>query len=68
VEYAALEDVGVWGKTIRRLVLERDRQPERWRARRAAAVARAAEFSWSQYGIEVVALYHHLARRVEAAC
>lgn len=68
VEYAALEDVNEWAATIRRLVSERDHEPARWRARRDAAVTRAAEFSWSRYAAEVASLYERLAGRAEAVC
>jgi glycosyltransferase involved in cell wall biosynthesis len=67
VEYADLDDVHEWAAMIRRLVLERDHEPARWRARREAAVARAAEFSWSRYATEVVHLYERLGCRTEAA-
>lgn len=67
-EYAPLDDVREWEATIRRLISERETQPELWRARRAAAVARAAEFSWSRYATQVVDLYQRLAGGIEAAC
>lgn len=68
VEYAALDDVEAWVATVRRLVAERDSHPDQWRARRDAAVARAAEFSWSRYAAEVVELYERLAGIAEAVC
>ena len=67
-EYAPVDDVAAWDGAIRRLVDERDRQPERWQARREAAVARAAEFSWSRYAEEVAALYGQLAEPGGAVC
>jgi glycosyltransferase involved in cell wall biosynthesis len=67
-EYAEVDDVDWWDATIRRLVAERDAQPDRWRARREAGIGRAADFSWSRYASEIVELYHRLAAGVEARC
>ena len=67
-EYAPLDDVDVWVRVIQRLVAERDHNPGQWRARHDAAVARAAEFSWSRYASHLVALYHRLSGRMAVAC
>jgi glycosyltransferase involved in cell wall biosynthesis len=67
-EYAPVDDVEAWVATIGRLVDERARQPGQWRARRDAAVTRAAEFSWSRYATEVVELYHRLTGRAQVTC
>lgn len=61
--YAPLADVGQWRQTILSLLAERDHSPERWRARTAAGVARAKEFSWSEYAARVAAIYCAVAGR-----
>lgn len=63
VSYAALADVAQWHRAILALLAERDHSPERWRARRAAGVQRAKEFSWSEYAARLVAVYCAVAGR-----
>ena len=67
--YAPLDDVPAWRDTVLALFRERDTAPDAWRARRAAARARAADFSWSHYTARVVDVYTAIARgeRVAAA-
>ena len=67
-EYVDVDDVEGWETTIRRLIAERDADPERWRLRREAGVSRAADFSWSRYAIEIVELYERLAGGIVAPC
>lgn len=57
VSYAALGDVPAWRSTILTLLHERDTAPERWRERQAQGLARASEFSWSQYAATLAGLY-----------
>jgi glycosyltransferase involved in cell wall biosynthesis len=66
VAYCVLEDVNAWRDTILALLRERETQPERWRARQAQGVARAAEFSWSHYAGRLVELYQSIAERAGA--
>jgi glycosyltransferase involved in cell wall biosynthesis len=63
VAYAALGDIGQWRDTVVSLLAEREQAPERWRARKAGGVARAAEFSWSHYAARVVDVYCAIASR-----
>jgi len=60
--YAPLNDAGAWRDTVLALFHERDTAPEAWAARRAAARARAADFSWSRYTTAVVNVYRVVAR------
>jgi glycosyltransferase involved in cell wall biosynthesis len=55
--YAPVADVPEWIESASRLLRERDQQPERWLARREAAIAQAAKFSWTNYAQEMVKLY-----------
>lgn len=59
--YAPLGDTDAWRDTVLALFHERDTSPEQWAARRAAARARAADFSWSRYAARVVEVYDTVA-------
>lgn len=61
VMYCAPGDVDAWVTTVGALLAEQRSNPERWRQRSEAGVARAASFSWSRYTTEMVALYRQLA-------
>ena len=63
VAYAPLGDIGQWRDTVVSLLTEREQAPDRWRARKAGGVARAAEFSWSHYAARVVDVYCAIASR-----
>lgn len=65
--YAPVADVPRWRDEAIRLLAEREQHPERWRARKARGLARAAEFSWSHYAARLVELYAVLAGRPVAA-
>jgi glycosyltransferase involved in cell wall biosynthesis len=66
--YATLGDVTAWCDTVLALLRERDASPDAWRARREAARARAADFSWSHYTAGVVNVYRTVvAERTNAA-
>ncbi|HEV3484563.1 MAG TPA: glycosyltransferase family 1 protein [Vicinamibacterales bacterium] len=67
-EYVDVDAVEAWDATIRRVIAERDGQPELWRARRDLGVNRAADFSWSQYANQIVGLYQQLGGGIGAAC
>lgn len=67
VSYAALADVAQWRHTVLSLLAEREHSPERWRARKAAGVERAKEFSWSEYAAGVAAVYCVVAGRTVPA-
>jgi glycosyltransferase involved in cell wall biosynthesis len=60
VTYCPVADVGAWAAAIVRLLEERERDTAAWQARRAAGLVRAADFSWSHYTAEVVALYQEI--------
>ena len=61
VTYCAVGEPDVWVDTILRLLRERETDAAAWRARRAAGLKRAAEFSWSRYTENVVARYRAIA-------
>jgi len=61
VTYAALGDVTAWRDAIIALLAERAHDADRWRARRARGIARAADFSWSHYAARLVELYRAIA-------
>jgi glycosyltransferase involved in cell wall biosynthesis len=61
VTYCPVGETGAWVETILRLLRERETDAAAWRARRAAGLARAADFSWSRYTESVVACYRAIA-------
>jgi glycosyltransferase involved in cell wall biosynthesis len=63
VTYASVADVEQWRQAALALLAERERSPDRWRARKAAGVERAQEFSWSEYASRVAAVYCAVAGR-----
>ena len=63
VEYCGVGDIGAWRDTVVTLLAEREGARERWAARRAAGLERAADFSWSRYAEQVVAVYDAVAGR-----
>src|SRR4029077_5854949 len=63
VEYCPLEDIPRWRDTIFALLNERERDPAKWRERRARGVARASEFSGSHSASRRAELYHAIAAR-----
>lgn len=60
VTYAPVAAVDAWVAAILRLLGERDSDRGAWEARREAGRVRAAEFSWSTYTADVVALYRQV--------
>jgi glycosyltransferase involved in cell wall biosynthesis len=67
VVYAGLGDIGAWRDAVLDLLAERERHQDRWQARKARGVARAADFSWSHYAATLAALYQDVAARATAA-
>jgi len=67
VSYCPVGDIGAWSTAILTLLEERERHPAGWEARRAAGRVRAANFSWSRYTADVVALYRALAESGQPA-
>jgi glycosyltransferase involved in cell wall biosynthesis len=63
VTYAPLGDIPQWRDAVLNLLAEREQGPERWRRRKIAGVARAAEFSWSHYAARIVEIYGAIASR-----
>lgn len=66
VVYTRLGDVGAWRDAVVALLAEREKQQDRWQARKARGIARAAEFSWSHYAATLAALYQDVAARAVA--
>lgn len=58
--YCPTGDLFSWTKSITQLLVERAEQPQQWSARRAAAIAQAARFSWADYTRKIVAVYREL--------
>jgi glycosyltransferase involved in cell wall biosynthesis len=59
--YCAVADVPAWSMALSAMLRERDGDPARWDARRAAATRQAARFSWVAYADRCAALYHEIA-------
>jgi glycosyltransferase involved in cell wall biosynthesis len=49
-----------WVEAVVRLLAEKRADPERWRARRLAGLARAARFSWSRHAETMTGVYRKL--------
>jgi glycosyltransferase involved in cell wall biosynthesis len=58
--FCPVADVSTWQDTIAELLAERNSDPQRWAARQAAGLARAAEFSWAEYARKMVPIYQAL--------
>jgi glycosyltransferase involved in cell wall biosynthesis len=65
--YCPVADVPRWRDEVIALLTEREQHPDRWRARKARGLARAAEFSWSHYAARLVELYTVVAGRPSLA-
>jgi glycosyltransferase involved in cell wall biosynthesis len=55
--YAPVSEVPAWIEAISHLLHEREQQPEKWTARKAAGITQAAKFSWAEYARKMVGLY-----------
>ncbi len=60
--YAPAGDVAEWVKIVQALLAERSAQPDRWAARRAAALHQAAAFTWERCVARMADLYRTVAR------
>jgi glycosyltransferase involved in cell wall biosynthesis len=58
--YCAAGVLSSWSETVSQMLMERSRQPEQWNKRRAAGIAQAANFSWSEYARQMVDVYQEL--------
>jgi glycosyltransferase involved in cell wall biosynthesis len=58
--YCAVGSLRSWTESVTRLLVERLEQPQQWSARREAAIAQAAKFSWADYARKTVAVYQQL--------
>jgi glycosyltransferase involved in cell wall biosynthesis len=61
VEYCPPGSVSVWCRRIVELLHERDFAPQRWMARREAALDRARCFTWPQFAARVAQVYDEVA-------
>jgi glycosyltransferase involved in cell wall biosynthesis len=59
--YCAVADLLAWRTALAAMLTERAANPERWAARRAAAVSQASRFSWATYADRCAALYSEIA-------
>lgn len=58
--YCRVADVPSWSASCLELLYERREQRDQWSARRAAGIARAANYSWAEYTRRMVAMYHEV--------
>jgi glycosyltransferase involved in cell wall biosynthesis len=58
--YSPVSDVPAWIHIVTNLIEEREHQPEKWLARKAAGIAHAAKFSWAKYAQRMAGLYLEL--------
>ena len=65
VEYCPPGSVSVWFRRVVELLSERDRAPERWMARREAALNRAGRFTWPQFAARVAQVYAEVAAEAD---
>jgi glycosyltransferase involved in cell wall biosynthesis len=60
--YAPVGDIEAWSEAIRGLLAERAAAPDRWVARRRAAVAQVRDFTWDACAARMAELYREVAR------
>src|SRR5690606_13967390 len=60
-EYCPLGERSAWAERIVSLLREREERPDRWDARRAAGLARAATFTWTRYAGAMQGIYERVA-------
>jgi glycosyltransferase involved in cell wall biosynthesis len=60
VVYCPVGEIESWTRSAIALLRERDRQPEKWLARRDAGIHQAEKFSWADYADAMVGIYHRL--------
>lgn len=61
--YCEVANVPVWRDAVAALLEEREKSPERWAARRARGLKRAAKFTWAACAGKMVSIYEELARK-----
>ena len=63
VVYCPVGEIESWTRSAMTLLRERDRQPEKWLARRNAGIQQAKKFSWADYAGAMVGIYQRLMPR-----
>lgn len=58
--YCPVGDLPAWTASTAQLLVERQQAAGHWRARRAAAIAQAAKFSWAEYARQMLDQYRQL--------
>lgn len=58
--YCPVGDVKAWTETVAQLLVDQSLESQQWVERRAAAIAQAAGFSWTEYAGKMVSLYRQL--------
>jgi glycosyltransferase involved in cell wall biosynthesis len=58
--YCPVGEIESWTRSAIALLRERDRQPEKWLARRDAGIHQAKKFSWADYAGAMVGIYQRL--------
>jgi len=58
--YCAVADLPAWSAALSAMLRERSANPERWAARRTAAIRQASHFSWAAYADHCAALYREI--------
>jgi glycosyltransferase involved in cell wall biosynthesis len=61
IEYCPSGAAPIWCRRIVELLNERELAPERWTARREAAMDRASRFTWPQFAARVAQVYEEVA-------
>ena len=63
VVYCPVGEIESWTRSAIALLRERDRQPEKWLARRDAGILQAKKFSWADYADAMVGIYQRFIPR-----
>lgn len=58
--YLPVSNVPAWTEAVINLIREREHQPEKWLAWKAAGIAQAAKFSWAEYAQKMVGFYREI--------
>jgi len=58
--YCPVAEIAAWAESAIALLRERDREPDRWCARRVAGTNQAKKFSWAEYAKKMVGVYQRL--------
>jgi glycosyltransferase involved in cell wall biosynthesis len=58
--YCRVADIEQWAATVNLLLQEKDSNPANWNLRRARALARASQFTWSKFAASMSQLYSEL--------